>query len=225
MIGAFKGCGGRLIRGVQVLTLEQCSVHCGLGFNIGDYPFGGVNWSQKRFLRGQPPSGPEISEGSGVSDQKQQEGTSIECASQDTEDKPQSLSNCVPIRKYCRSVRGHQTHLISSLPSSEDAQLEDLIGEISKLIVESAPASVRVKNRKHEELLTEWIGVQKEIRTVKQDRVEDDRKKLQIAGQQVLREMARLTKSINLDDLDQAIEGALCSQAKSDYGQQKWRDN
>lgn len=50
---------------------------------------------------------------------------------------------------------------------------------------------MRVKNRENENLLMEWLGIQKELRKIKNDRVEDDKRLLQIAGQQVLREMVR----------------------------------
>ncbi|CAL8142426.1 unnamed protein product [Orchesella dallaii] len=228
MIGVIKGCGTGMIRGVTpanaVLTLEPSNVHYVLSYNSWDCAFSnGLNWSQKRFFRGKSPSDPQNGEGSDPKCIKHDAK-----ANESPRKQPQplrSLSNHAVTCKFSRSLRGHQAYLLSSLPNPVDKPNLDLIEQISKLVVDNGPVVIRVKTRKHEDLLMEWIGIQREIITVKHDRIEDDRKRLQIAGQQVLREMAKLTKAINLDDLDQAIEGALCSQAKTDYGQQKLRDN
>lgn len=46
-----------------------------------------------------------------------------------------------------------------------------------------------MKSRKDDILVKEWIGIQNELHTIKKDRIEEDKRKLQIAGQQALREM------------------------------------
>jgi len=191
---------------------------------------GNLNWSQRRFLRGNGHfSGPRnvnalfiIRE---IERQINKQGTwnGEESRNSDVE-VGENASRCreEELRKYSRSLRGHQSLLLTLPNLEENVEQEKLLATISKIVMEDAPAIGRVKGQNDETLLREWIGIQKELRAIKLERLVDYKKKLQIAGEQALQEMeTNLKKGMNLDDLDQAIEGALCSQAKAEYSQQK----
>jgi len=238
MFGAFKCCGvgARMLRngspighGVSPGSLDALGV--GDMYTSALICCGNLNWSQRRFLRGSGmfTGGPRNANAQFMikeieSQLRQEKQKQVRDLQSDKENvKEQEL------RRFCRSLREHQSLLLTALPDLNEnmgQQQEELLCEITKLIVEDAPAIVRVKSRKDETLLKEWIGVQRELRTIRRERLDEYKRKLEIAGQQALKEMeTNLNKGMDLDDLDQAIEGALCSQAKAEYTQKSSHDN
>lgn len=77
------------------------------------------------------------------------------------------------------------------LPSITESGKGDnqIAADMYKIIIENGAPTVRVKNGKDDVLVKEWIGIQNELQIIKRDRIEEDKRKLQIAGQQALREM------------------------------------
>lgn len=71
-----------------------------------------------------------------------------------------------------------------------------VIADLCKLIVDNGQPTVRVKNGADEVLVKEWIGVQNELLAIRKDRVDEDRRKFNIAGAQALREMVRVYHNI-----------------------------